>query len=85
VTDAEEALSFLQSAVADNNRANPHAPLQLGRSSEFQGQSVQALLVLRPCRCGAPIAQALFMSASSVTAIREATRFVRALVKDPDE
>jgi hypothetical protein len=85
VTDTELAMGALQRALAENLRVNPHAPIHLGRSTEFAGQSVQALLMMRPCRCGAHLSQALFMGSTPAAAIREATRWVAAMVREESE
>lgn len=84
MNDADLALAALRRAIAENLRANPHAPIHLGKASTFAGQAVQALLMMRPCRCGAHLAQAIFLASTPEGAIREATRFVAALVR-PDE
>lgn len=78
----ELARASLIRALEANLAANKHAPIHLGAASTYAGQAIQALLMMRPCRCGQHVAQALFMGPTPEDAMREARRFVEALVSE---
>lgn len=82
--DETESLSALQRALVENLRENKHAPIHLGQSKEWLGSHIVSLLMMRPCRCGAPISQAIFMAGTLSQARWDAQKFVKALIK-PDE
>ncbi len=82
--DEKLALSALERVLAEHASTYPWAPIHMGQSKEWLGQTVLSLLMMKPCRCGQPLSQAIFMNNTKTQAIREATAFVRALIK-PDE
>ena len=79
-----DALAALTRAIDANIAANPHAPIHLGHATTFQGQHVQQLVMMKPCR-RQPVAAVLLMASTAEAALLEAARFVSALVKPQDE
>jgi hypothetical protein len=84
VTDEELARAALLRTLEFNLIVNKHAPIHIGAITSYAGQTVQSLLMMRPCRCGRHVAQALFMGPTPEAAMREARFFVEALVSDDE-
>lgn len=63
----------------------PHAPMRIGQVTEVPSGVYVQVLVLRPCRCGVPLAQSTFIGADRVTAYRAARAFIEAVTPPEGE
>jgi hypothetical protein len=80
MSDEANAMAALERAIR-----NQKAPIDVGRLFFWAGDHVLTLVMLKPCKCGVPLAEASFAAGSRVDAIRQARAFVEGLATEAED